>query len=197
MTVNEIKTVDTIRSCDIIRDLMPLASDGVASSDSEDAVSRHIANCVTCRAVWQSLQTDPSPAVPSMDSRTNRKILSHLRRRFNMLGALLILLGASMGVLFVDSELQFHNILLMPLIGGLGHACFKRKALLLPVSVFAMCVVIKPMMYRLSDENRKLFGEAVLSYMAFGVILSVLCVLGIAIAALLQYAFQKKGRDLR
>ena len=41
---------------DIIRDLMPLVSDGIASPKSEAAVKEHITECEECAAEWKQMQ---------------------------------------------------------------------------------------------------------------------------------------------
>ena len=42
-------------TCDVIRDLMPLCADGVASEDSRAAVEAHIRTCEACRALYESM----------------------------------------------------------------------------------------------------------------------------------------------
>ena len=41
---------------EIIRDLMPLCADGIASPESEAAVQAHIAECAECAAEWEQMQ---------------------------------------------------------------------------------------------------------------------------------------------
>lgn len=42
--------------CDVIRDLIPLCIDKVASKNSQNAVSEHIAECRTCLAAFKKMQ---------------------------------------------------------------------------------------------------------------------------------------------
>ena len=42
-------------TCDVIRDLMPLCADGVASEESRAAVEEHIRTCAACRALYESM----------------------------------------------------------------------------------------------------------------------------------------------
>ena len=42
-------------TCDVIRDLMPLCADGVASEESRAAVEAHIRTCEACRALYESM----------------------------------------------------------------------------------------------------------------------------------------------
>ena len=41
---------------DVIRDLMPLCIDGIASEKSREAVSEHIAECSDCAKEWEMMQ---------------------------------------------------------------------------------------------------------------------------------------------
>ena len=192
MAMNDNEKTSVIMTCDIVRDLMPLVADGVASEDSETAVARHLQTCRECRELWDKTQASQPPVPAPISTAEEKKILTYLRRRYALFGALLIMIGASAGVMMIDSDLQFHNFILMPLVGALGYLCFKRKALLLPVAVFLMCVVVKPVLYTLSGEDEEMLGEALWGYSAYGEILAVLVLIGIAIAVLLHYAFRKE-----
>lgn len=46
-------------SCSIIRDLMPLYAEGLASEDSRAAVEKHLCECESCRTVYEELKTAP------------------------------------------------------------------------------------------------------------------------------------------
>ena len=153
MAMNDNEKTSVIMTCDIVRDLMPLVADGVASEDSERAVARHLQTCRECRELWDKTQASRPPVPAPISTAEEKKILTYLRRRYALFGALLIMIGASAGVMMIDSDLQFHNFILMPLVGALGYLCFKRKALLLPVAVFLMCVVVKPVLYTLCERN--------------------------------------------
>ncbi len=54
--------------CDMIRDLMSLCADGMASDASEQAVMEHLAECESCAAEWgllkQSVKIVPQEPVP-------------------------------------------------------------------------------------------------------------------------------------
>ena len=42
-------------TCEVIRDLLPLCADGVASDESRAAVEEHIRTCAACRALYESM----------------------------------------------------------------------------------------------------------------------------------------------
>lgn len=46
---------------DIIRDLMPLCIDGIASEKSSKAVEEHIAECSECKAEWEQMKSSIQP----------------------------------------------------------------------------------------------------------------------------------------
>ena len=43
---------------DIIRDLIPLCIDGIASEKSQEAVKKHIAECPDCKKEWEQMKND-------------------------------------------------------------------------------------------------------------------------------------------
>lgn len=61
-------------SCDMCLDLMPLVRDGVAGPDSRAAVEAHIADCESCRAVFEQ-------GSPECDNeKALRKTINHVQR---------------------------------------------------------------------------------------------------------------------
>ncbi|MBR2087032.1 MAG: zf-HC2 domain-containing protein [Oscillospiraceae bacterium] len=48
--------------CDMIRDLLPLCAEHMASEKSELIVREHLAECKACTAEWEALQNEPLPA---------------------------------------------------------------------------------------------------------------------------------------
>lgn len=63
-------------SCNIIRDLLPLYAEGLASDDSRGAVAEHIAGCDDCRRMLTDLGWKPPIPV-----QTDTEALEHLGRR--------------------------------------------------------------------------------------------------------------------
>ena len=51
-------------TCEVIRDLLPLCADGVASEESRAAVKAHIRTCNECRALYESMCA-PVEATPT------------------------------------------------------------------------------------------------------------------------------------
>ena len=86
-------------TCEVIRDLLPLCADGVASQESRAAVEEHIQTCDECRALYESMcapmEAQKAPKEPDyMDAvrrqkKENRRFV--LRVYGVMLGILLLL----------------------------------------------------------------------------------------------------------
>ena len=76
-------------SCDIIRDLLPLYAEELASADSREAVEGHLLGCESCRKAYEDMKTCPViiPEEPGLD--TVRRGLWR-RRLFTALCAVLI-----------------------------------------------------------------------------------------------------------
>ena len=46
-------------SCDIIRDLLPLYAEELASGDSQEAVKAHLNGCEGCRRAYEKMKESP------------------------------------------------------------------------------------------------------------------------------------------
>lgn len=107
--------------CDIVRDLMPLAIDGVASDGSRKLVEEHVAACEPCSSVWSDMRSKtPKPAEAKPDDLTFRKALVQMLRAIRLRN---LLIGAFVALaLFIG--------------GGFGYdALFNAYNALIPLSV--------------------------------------------------------------
>ena len=165
-------------SCGICRDLIPLVKDGVAGEDSRAAVEAHIVHCEACRAVYDA----------PLSSADSENAFSALWRKARMLLAMIMMLGIFVGISFTNSQELFYNTLIMPIIGGLGYLVFRWKAvyrvplLLLAVGLAALGL----------DLLRGLGQLDAPSLLLWTVIYSGFAMVGLLIAALLCFAFQKE-----
>ena len=166
-------------SCEICRDLIPLVEDGVASEDSRRAVEEHTAHCPACRAQY----TGEVP--PAADA---EHAFFKLQQKLRFFSVFLMMLGIFVGLSLTASAGMFYNILIMPVIGALGYLVFRWKALYeLPILLFVTQVVINGINWLRNTEYLELFD-----IFFFIVIYVGLVLVGVLIAALLQYAFQKE-----
>ena len=85
-------------TCEVIRDLLPLCADGVASEESRAAVEEHIRTCDVCRALYESmcapLEVQEAPKEPDYMAAIRRQ--KKERRRF-----LLLAYGIPLGLLLL------------------------------------------------------------------------------------------------
>ena len=63
--------------CDIVRDLLPLYHDGVASRTSEEAVEEHLASCEDCRQEYDEICS----ALPEDTASPKKKFLSMVKNQ--------------------------------------------------------------------------------------------------------------------
>lgn len=85
-------------TCEVIRDLLPLCADGVASDESRAAVEEHIRTCAACRALYESMcapveAQEPAKEPDYMDAVRQQK---KENRRF-----ILLTYGVTLGVLLL------------------------------------------------------------------------------------------------
>lgn len=80
------------KTCDIIKDLLPLYLDNVCSDDSKRAVEEHIATCEDCRRELEAYKSDIS-AADSEGEEVIKKLSSHWRKtkRISLLTGILVM----------------------------------------------------------------------------------------------------------
>ena len=170
-------------SCDICKDLMPLVKDGIASEDSCLAVKEHVKECEACKVLYENEATELMEPNPDLE-----RELGRLKRRIQIFSAMLLMFGVFFGLSLTASEEMFYNSLIMPVIGALGYVIFQWRAVYqVPLLLLVMQCLIN------------FFGLARgMEYMPFVAILmwvglySVFVELGVLVAGLLHFAFQKE-----
>ncbi|MGN0678789.1 MAG: zf-HC2 domain-containing protein [Oscillospiraceae bacterium] len=76
-------------NCEVVKDLIPLYSEGLCSDTSRAAVKQHIEGCDNCRKLLEmSVQREKTPPVPS-----EKNVFKKLSRRLKMNLAVMISLG--------------------------------------------------------------------------------------------------------
>ena len=107
----------------------------------------------------------------------------------------MIILGSFIGVGISESEWMFYNIVIMPIVGGVGYFIFRKKSYILPISIFTLTYVwdfIKYMVERPTNEMG--WGEIITVPATWATIYTGLCTLGILIGFLLYIAFKKESK---
>ena len=93
--------------CEVIRDLLPLVQDGVASEESCRVVQEHLRQCEHCRQAQPPISEQPEESL-------DRKILRSVRKTSFGLGFALLLAGTVLGSLLTGTSIGvFYNFLIM------------------------------------------------------------------------------------
>ena len=155
-------------TCDICCDLIPLVVDGVASEDSEAAVKAHIETCPACREMYQG---ELERGITSLRAKAaDEKVLRRLRVRLAWQG--LLLTCAALAVMIFAAQ-PVLLLWMLPAVGAASYALMRRYSAAVPVLAGAASLVW--------------YHDA-----GTGVGLGALLCVGIAIAALLLFAFGKE-----
>ena len=155
-------------TCDICCDLIPLVVDGVASEDSEAAVKAHIGACAACRDLYQG---ELERGMASLrEKAADEKVLRRLRLRLAWQG--LLLTFAALAVMAFTVQPVF-LLWMLPAVGAASYALMRRYSVAVPALAGAAALVW--------------FHDV-----GTGVVLAGLLCMGIAIAALLLFAFGKE-----
>ncbi len=175
-------------SCDVCMDLIPLVQDQVASADSQALVSHHIEGCAACRSILKGEEAQ-QPAEP-----WDQKILRRINRKFFWAGVAALLAAAIFGAAQTFSFGIFYNILIMPLIGGLGSFLFGKRWYFLPTGVLLLTPLFAAV-FELFENGWKAAMEQFPEALFFALIYALLVLAGIAIAALFRFAFRKEEKQ--
>ena len=95
--------------CDIARDLMPLAIDGVCAEGSRRFLDEHLQQCPPCQGIYAQMRAAPIPmvtAAPAQEEQAFRQSLRCLGRRLRALWIALAVLAAAFIVLLGISGVQ-------------------------------------------------------------------------------------------
>ena len=61
----------------------------------------------------------------------DKKIISKIKNQLIRGAIIMIVLGSFIGVGISESEWMFYNIVIMPIIGGVGYFIFRKKSVVL------------------------------------------------------------------
>lgn len=120
-------------TCDMCMDLMPLVHDGVASTDSVNAVEHHIRNCESCCSLYEGRMPMPSHG---------EKVVKDLRKKLRLFMTMVLVFGVLYGVSLTAGEGLFLNAVIMPVIGAVGYYLLRGKAFYgVPMMIFVTHLV--------------------------------------------------------
>ena len=164
-------------TCDMCIDLMPLVQDGVASDDSRNAVLRHLQECPDCRALYEGEIPAPSKS---------HELLGKVQRRAQLFSAMIMMFGIFYGLMLTAGSELFLNVIIMPIIGGLGYYLFRWKGLYIIPSLLLVTHIV---------TNYLGLGSEVLEPMGLFMWTAIYCgvaLVGFVISALLHFVFKKE-----
>ena len=97
-------------NCDVVRDLLPLYVDGLASGESAALVESHVASCADCRAQLERMRAPLGEE--SAEAADYKKALvkqkRHTRKRIALFAALALALGVGACLLILLGKGVFH-----------------------------------------------------------------------------------------
>lgn len=99
-------------NCNIIRDLLPLCADGLASKESAALVEAHMKQCPACRAELARMRVPlerPAPEAPSYREALRRE-KRRITKRTASFSAAALLLGVLLSLLVLLSKGYFHIV---------------------------------------------------------------------------------------
>lgn len=185
--------VDFTASCAICQDLMPLVKDQVASEESAALVRSHLERCESCRQLF-AFDSCAFQEVPQVN---DQKVLSAVKRRLFLLEIGVLLLGSVLGVALSNSVGMFYNFTIMPLLGAVGLFTFPRRWYVVPIGILVLSYFWWLIGYA---AGRASPGELPLGWLRPSIWLPLMLflqLLGVAVAALLRFAFEKKSKENR
>lgn len=118
--------------CQIVQDLLPLVNDDVASEASKAFVLEHCRHCEECKKLLSQTK------IPVNSQVIEKKLVKHLRIMMIGVTCFMMLFACS----FSATQYQFHNFLLLPLMGALGYWLLKRYVFLLYLMIPIMHLLL-------------------------------------------------------
>ncbi len=168
-------------TCEVCMDLMPLVRDGIASNDSKMAVEQHVKSCAACEALYGE---GMPPAV------SPEKAFHRFRRQVQLFSVFLLMFGSFFGLGLTAGSDMFYNSLIMPMLGILGYAIFRWKALYnVPILLLLIHALLN--LFRAVQGAEHLDVSSLLMWTA---LYSAFVLLGVFIAALFYYALKKNEK---
>ena len=168
-------------SCNVIKDLIPLVKDGIASEESVRLVTEHIAICEECRILFGDT------TIPE-DTLDLTKSFNKLQGKIRTSAAMIMMFGIFFGLSFTATDMIFYNTVIMPAIGALGYIIFGWKvSFILPVVLF--------LTHYLTNFSAILTGTqhlTIYELLMWSMIYSAFALLGSLIMGLLHFAFRKE-----
>lgn len=175
---------------DVIRDLIPLVKDGVASDDSVALVKHYLRKDEALRVEFEAAGEEWHKDEPI---ERDEQLVRAIKRGVLSAQISILIIGAWFGIVMTGSFGMFYNILIMPLVGVLAVFSIRsRWHLATPLAVFAAAYVWQAGEYLIKGG----YSSPGLSFVAalpYSAIYALLAGVGVIIGLLLKFAFKKES----
>lgn len=86
-------------SCEVIKDLLPLYVDEIASTDSKKIVLEHMGECEKCRAEMEAMKAEYLTIPTKLGGEDDKKVISSFKRKWKLKLVLLLILVTIIAVM--------------------------------------------------------------------------------------------------
>ncbi len=174
--------------CEVIRDLIPLVNDDVASEESKRVVNAHCERCGDCRR----LLLDEGGGQPD-----DNRIIRALKRSVLTTQLAVLAGGILIGIWFTGSNNILYNFYIMPLVGALAYVALRKKSLYVPLVIVILTELLQllkaiPYLEAGLFQNLWILGTIFQSTLFYALIYALLAAAGIAVSFLLIYTFRRE-----
>lgn len=176
--------------CDVIKDLIPLVNDDVASEESKKMVGLHCESCSDCRELLSNkIGYQPK----------DEKIIKALKKSIFTTQLAVGSIGILIGIWFTGSQNTLYNFYIMPFVGVLAYLALRKRSLYVPLFIIVLTELVqlvKALPYLESGlvENLHTLGVVLYGALFYAIIYALLSASGIAISFLLSYALRRDRR---
>ncbi len=178
--------MDSKLSCDVVRDLIPLVKDDIASDESKRLVLEHTAECSECRKLLGEY-------VVLQISDVNRLFLK-LKSRLSASSVFFMFAAMFIGLSLSYDADMFYNSLIMPIVGALGYGAFGSRAVFkVPIILTALNLSIG-ILNIIRGLEAGSFADVLSMSVLWAIIYSIFAIVGILIASLFHFAFKKEDQ---
>lgn len=172
--------------CDVVKDLIPLVNDDVASGASRRLVNDHCEGCSDCRR----LLADERGRQPEDD-----RIIRALKKSVLATQIAVLTIGVLIGIWFTGSSNTLYNFYIMPFVGALAYFALRKKSLYVPLFIIALTALFRmlkaiPYLDAGPLQNLRALGAILQSSLPYALIYALLAAAGIAVSFLLIYTFR-------
>ncbi|MFA7205237.1 MAG: hypothetical protein WC102_02800 [Saccharofermentanales bacterium] len=173
--------------CNVIKDLIPLVNDDVASSQTKELVFEHCSKCSDCK----SLLDEKITIFPK-----DEMMIKAIKKSLFISQIAIAILGILVGVWFTTSNNILYNFYIMPLVGAVSYLALKKKSLFVPLGIITtveLMQILKTIPFLSYNFGKAInqIGTLLISNIYFGIIYAILSLIGILIAFLFEFTFRR------